>query len=101
MVWAAANAAVQMIERFGDPGPADRWRRLRAEVRAEVLDRGYDTGARTFVQAYERPSPDASMLPLRGRLGGNYPLTASHVALAESAAALDAASEHASLRPPG
>jgi GH15 family glucan-1,4-alpha-glucosidase len=193
MVWAAANAAVQMIERFGDPGPADRWRRLRAEVRAEVLDRGYDAGARAFVQAYERPGPDASLLrlaqlgflppgderlsgtaalaareldrggvllrylrdpadsldgpspgngcylpgtfwlaqclalmgrgrdarrvfsrllelrndvgllsedydPLRGRLAGNYPLTASHVALAESAAALDAASEHASLR---
>ena len=29
--------------------------------------------------------------PLRGRLAGNYPLTASHLALAETAAALDAA----------
>ena len=33
--------------------------------------------------------------PLRGRLAGNYPLTASHLALAETAAALDAASGHA------
>ena len=184
MVWAAANAAIQMIERFGDPGPAQRWRRLRAEIRAEVLDHGYDTGAQAFVQAYERPGTDASMLrlaqlgflppgderlrstvavaarelgrsgvllryvpdprdsldglspahgcylpgtfwlaqclalmgrgpdarrvftrllelrndvgllsedydPLRRRLAGNYPLTASHVALAEAAAALD------------
>ena len=68
MVWAAADAAVEMIERFGDPGPADRWRRLRAEVRADVLDRGYDTGAVTFVQAYEKPGADASLLRL-GLLG--------------------------------
>ena len=184
MTWAAANAVIQMIERFGDPGPADRWRRLRAEIRAEVLDRGYDTDAQAFVQAYERPGTDASLLrlaqlgflppgderlrstltfaareldrsgvllryvpdprdsldglspgsgcylpgtfwlaqclalmgrgpdarrvfsrlldlrndvgllsgdydPLGGRLAGNFPLTASHVALAETAAALD------------
>jgi GH15 family glucan-1,4-alpha-glucosidase len=68
MVWAAADAAVKMIERFGDPGPADRWRRLRAEVRADVLDRGYDTSAVTFVQAYEKPGADASLLRL-GLLG--------------------------------
>ncbi len=193
MVWAAADAAVKMIERFGDPGPADRWRRLRAEVRADVLERGYDTDALTFVQAYERPGPDPSLLrmarlgflppgderirstasaiardldsagvllrhgpelgdsldgmppgdggylpatfwlaeclaamghgpdarrvftrlldlrndvgllseeydPLRGRLAGNYPLNASHVALAEAAAALDALSERVPVR---
>jgi GH15 family glucan-1,4-alpha-glucosidase len=187
MVWAAADAAVKMIERFGDPGPADRWRGLRAAVKADVLERGYDTGAATFVQAYEHPGADASLLrlgplgflppsderlrgtvsavehaldrggvllryerdpgdsvdgmppadggylpaafwlaqcaammgrgaearkvftrllelrndvgllaeeydPLRTRLAGNYPLTASHVALAEAAAALDALS---------
>ena len=189
MVWAAANAVIQMIERFGDPGPADRWRRLRADIRAEVLDHGYHPGAQMFVQAHERPAADASMLrlaqlgflppgderirstaaviareldrggvllrygpdhsgsldglppagsghlpatfwlaqclalmgrgpdarrvftrllelrndvgllsegydPLRGRLAGNYPLTASHVALAESAAAIDALTEY-------
>jgi GH15 family glucan-1,4-alpha-glucosidase len=187
MVWAAADAAVKMIERFGDPGSADRWRALRAEVKADVLDRGYDTGTAAFVQAYAHPEADASLLrlgllgflppsderlrgtvssiahkldrggvllryerdpgdnvdgmppgdggylpatfwlaqsaaamgrgaqarqmftrllelrndvgllaeeydPLRRRLGGNYPLTASHVALAEAAAALDALS---------
>jgi GH15 family glucan-1,4-alpha-glucosidase len=68
MVWAAADAAVKMIERFGDPGPADLWRALRAEVKAEVLERGYDTGASTFVQAYGRPGTDASLLRL-GLLG--------------------------------
>jgi GH15 family glucan-1,4-alpha-glucosidase len=33
--------------------------------------------------------------PLRGRLGGNYPLAASHVALAAAAAALELADQPA------
>ena len=192
MVWAAADAAVKMIERFGDPGPAERWRRLRSDIKADVLGRGYDTGASTFVQAYERAGTDASLLrlaqrgflppgdermrgtaafiakeldiggvllrrdrdledgpggrppgdigylpatfwlaqalaamgrgaearqvfgrllelrndvgllseaydPLRGCLAGNFPLTASHVALAQTAAALDALGDRAGL----
>jgi len=64
MVWAAADAAVKMIEHFGDPGPLDRWRRLRAEVRAEVLERGYDTRRSTFLQRYAAPDLDASLLRL-------------------------------------
>jgi GH15 family glucan-1,4-alpha-glucosidase len=189
MIWAAADAAVKMSERFGDPGPAGRWRRLRSDIRADVLERGYDTGASSFVQAYERAGTDASLLrlaqlgflppgdermrstaaciardldcggvllrhqrdpedsvdgdvgylpatfwlaqalaamgrgaearqvfvrllglrndvgllaeaydPLRQRLAGNYPLAGSHVALAETAVALDALGDRAGLR---
>jgi GH15 family glucan-1,4-alpha-glucosidase len=36
--------------------------------------------------------------PLRQRLAGNYPLAGSHVALAETAAALDALGDRAGLR---
>jgi GH15 family glucan-1,4-alpha-glucosidase len=70
MVWAAADSAVKMIEHFGDPGPLDRWRRLRDTVRAEVLERGYDARRRTFVQRYAAPDLDASLLrlPLIGLL---------------------------------
>jgi GH15 family glucan-1,4-alpha-glucosidase len=64
MVWAAADAAVKMIERFGDAGPADRWRRLRAEVRSDVLEQGYDASGETFVQHYSGTSVDASLLRL-------------------------------------
>jgi GH15 family glucan-1,4-alpha-glucosidase len=64
MVWAAADAAIQLIERFGGPGPAARWRALRADVKADVLSRGYDAAAGSFVQAYERPYADASLLRL-------------------------------------
>ncbi|HKB29673.1 MAG TPA: glycoside hydrolase family 15 protein [Streptosporangiaceae bacterium] len=70
MVWAAADAAVKMIEHFGDPGPAARWRRLRDASRREVLERGYDAGRHTFVQRYSAPDLDASLLrlPLTGFL---------------------------------
>jgi GH15 family glucan-1,4-alpha-glucosidase len=68
MVWAAADAAAALTERFGDPGPARQWRSLCAEVKADVLRRGYHTGAATFVQAYGRAGIDASLLRL-ARLG--------------------------------
>jgi GH15 family glucan-1,4-alpha-glucosidase len=68
MVWAAADAAVTMAERSGGDETACRWRALRAEVRADVLRRGYDAAAGSFVQAYERPDADASLLRL-GLLG--------------------------------
>ncbi|HUK72129.1 MAG TPA: glycoside hydrolase family 15 protein [Streptosporangiaceae bacterium] len=64
MVWTAADAAVKMIEHFGDPGPVDRWRRLREAARAEVLERGYDPRRRTFVQRYAAADLDASLLQL-------------------------------------
>jgi GH15 family glucan-1,4-alpha-glucosidase len=64
MIWAAADAAVKMIERFGDLGPAARWRKLRGDVRADVLDRGYDARGATFVQHYSSAGVDASLLRL-------------------------------------
>ncbi len=84
MVWAAADAAVKMIERFGDPGPADRWRRLRAEVKADVLHRGYQAGQQTFVQQYDGTGVDASLLRL-AHLGF---LPASDARLAGTVAAI-------------
>ena len=70
MVWAAADAAVKMIEHFGEPGPARRWQRLRDAARAEILERGYDSSRRLFVQRYAAADLDASLLwlPLIGFL---------------------------------
>ncbi len=62
MVWAAADSAVKMIERFGDPGPADRWRRLRDAAAAEIADHGYDAKRGAFVQRYDALDLDASLL---------------------------------------
>jgi GH15 family glucan-1,4-alpha-glucosidase len=85
MVWAAADAAVKMIERFGDAGPAGRWRKLRAEVRADVLDQGYDTSGETFVQHYSGAGVDVSLLRLAqlGFLPPGDPRIAGTVAAVE------------------
>jgi GH15 family glucan-1,4-alpha-glucosidase len=62
MAWVAADRAIQAVERFGLAGPADRWRRLRAEIFDEVCDNGYDPERETFSQYYGSKTLDASLL---------------------------------------
>ena len=75
MVWAAADAAVRLLDRAGGPEPSRRWRRLRAQVRADVLDRGFDVERNTFTQHYGSASADAALLqlPLLGFLPAGDP----------------------------
>jgi GH15 family glucan-1,4-alpha-glucosidase len=70
MAWVAADRAVKAVEMFGVAGPLDQWRRLRADIHAEVCERGYDAERQTFVQSFGRPELDASLLmvPLVGFL---------------------------------
>jgi len=69
MAWVAADRAAAAVE-AGRDGPADRWRRLAADIHAEVCDRGFDAGRGSFVQSYGSDALDASllMLPLVGFL---------------------------------
>ncbi len=69
MAWVALDRALRSAERFGLPGPLDRWRALRDEIHAEVLERGVDDRG-VFVQAYGSSALDASLLmvPLVGFL---------------------------------
>ncbi len=62
LAWAGVDRAVQAVERFGRAGPADRWRALRARIHAEVCERGYDAGRRTFTQSYGSTGVDAALL---------------------------------------
>jgi GH15 family glucan-1,4-alpha-glucosidase len=70
MAWVAFDRAVRAVERFGQDGPADRWRALRDEVHREVCERGYDAERRTFTQSYGSRALDAAtlMIPLVGFL---------------------------------
>jgi len=70
MAWAAADRAVKAVEQGGLDGPADRWRRLRADIHAEVCAQGYDADRHTFTQSFGRPELDASllMIPMVGFL---------------------------------
>ena len=70
MAWVAADRAVRAVDEHGASGPVERWRRLRAEIHADVCDQGYDHDRTTFTQSYGNPQLDASLLllPLVGFL---------------------------------
>jgi GH15 family glucan-1,4-alpha-glucosidase len=73
MVWVAFDRAVRAVEKHGFDGPVERWRKLRDDVHAEVLERGYDAERGTFTQHYDTRELDASLLniPLVGFLPGD------------------------------
>ncbi|MET0840350.1 MAG: glycoside hydrolase family 15 protein [Marmoricola sp.] len=64
MVWAAFDRAIEGVEEHGLDGPVDDWRRVRDEVRVEIMERGYDAERNTFTQHYDTREVDASLLVL-------------------------------------
>ncbi len=64
MVWVAFDRAIEGVERHGLSGPVEEWRRLRDEVRAEIMEHGFDREQNTFTQHYETTDVDASLLVL-------------------------------------
>jgi len=70
MAWVAMDRSVKAVEEYGRDGPVERWRAVRDEIHAEVLERGWDDELGSFVQAYDTKRVDASLLtiPLFGFL---------------------------------
>ena len=62
MAWVAADRAVKGAEKFGLPGPVQRWRALCDEIRRDILTNGYDADRGTFTQYYGSRELDAAML---------------------------------------
>lgn len=91
MAWVAADRAVKMVERYGNQGPADRWRKLRDSIHAEVLAKGYSSKLNAFVQYYGADQLDASLLliPLVGFLPASDPRIAGTVQAIERALIVD------------
>jgi GH15 family glucan-1,4-alpha-glucosidase len=85
MSWVAFDRAVKAVECFGLEGPVDRWKALRAEVHAEVCEKGFDPGIGAFTQAYGSRALDASLLlvPIVGFLPPRDPRVAGTVAAIE------------------
>jgi GH15 family glucan-1,4-alpha-glucosidase len=75
MAWAGVDRGVQAVERFGLPGPVDRWYALRDRIAAEVLEHGFDSGRGTFTQFYGSRGLDAALLliPRTGFLPWDHP----------------------------
>ncbi|HLH04841.1 MAG TPA: glycoside hydrolase family 15 protein [Bryobacteraceae bacterium] len=70
MAWVAFDRAVRTIEKFGEQGPLDRWRKIRADIHGEICKLGYSNKVQSFVQFYGTEELDASvlMMPLVGFL---------------------------------
>ncbi|MFT3913296.1 MAG: glycoside hydrolase family 15 protein [Anaeromyxobacteraceae bacterium] len=85
MAWVAFDRAVAGVERLGLTGPVERWRRVRAELHADVLAHGFDAARGTFVQAYGGHEVDAAllMIPLVGFLPGSDPRVLGTIAAVE------------------
>jgi GH15 family glucan-1,4-alpha-glucosidase len=64
MAWVAFDRAIKSAEMFGFDGPLERWRELRAEIHADVCDRGFTAKMGSFVQSYGSTALDASLLLL-------------------------------------
>ena len=75
MAWVAFDRGLRLIEELGRAGPDERWRRVRDEIKAEVLEQGYDEELGSFVQSYGSKRVDASLLtiPLYGFLPADDP----------------------------
>jgi len=70
MAWVAFDRGVHAADEFGLDGSVARWRATRDEIRRDVCDRGYDPERNVFVQVYDEPQLDASllMIPMVGFL---------------------------------
>jgi GH15 family glucan-1,4-alpha-glucosidase len=85
MAWVAFDRAIKSVEMYGLDGPADRWRRIRDEIHAEVCRRAFNTELGAFAQSYESDLMDASalLIPQTGFLPPTDPRVQGTVAAVE------------------
>jgi GH15 family glucan-1,4-alpha-glucosidase len=70
MTWVAVDRAIRSADEFGRGAPVEKWRRLAAAIRSDVLAHGFNAQANAFTQSYGSERLDASLLllPLFGFL---------------------------------
>ncbi len=73
MAWVAFDRAVRSVDELGRPGPLEKWRAMRDEIRAQVLEHAWSNSKQAFAQSYGSDELDASVLlmPLVGFLDAN------------------------------
>ena len=62
MAWVAFDRTIKSAEAFALEGPIAHWRKVRAEIHAEVCEKAFDRDIGAFVQAYGSDQLDASAL---------------------------------------
>src|SRR6476659_1854191 len=75
MAWVAFDRTIKTAEAFGLEGPIDHWRKLRAQIHAEVCEKAFNPKLGAFVQSYGSEYLDASalLIPVVGFLPPDDP----------------------------
>ncbi|MFB9163898.1 glycoside hydrolase family 15 protein [Arthrobacter psychrochitiniphilus] len=86
MMWAAFDCAVRAVRNHGLAGHVERWEELREQLRAEIMEHGFNKELNTFTQTYGGTTTDASLLvlPQVGFVGYGSPEMLGTVAALES-----------------
>jgi GH15 family glucan-1,4-alpha-glucosidase len=81
MTWVAVDRGLRLARALKRPVDFDRWRRTRAAIRAELLEKGWNEKRGSFVQAYGASNLDASVLfmPMVGFLPADDPRMAATI----------------------
>ena len=81
LCWVALDRGLDIARTCGLPADVDHWERVRDEIRAAILESGYDADLGAFTQSFGEPTLDASALvvPLVGFLPAQDPRVASTV----------------------
>jgi GH15 family glucan-1,4-alpha-glucosidase len=68
MCWVALDRGLAIATDGDHDAPVEAWREVRDDVKADVLERGYDDEIQSFVQSYESDAVDATglLLPVVG-----------------------------------
>jgi GH15 family glucan-1,4-alpha-glucosidase len=62
MAWVAVDRGIAAVERWGKVGPLDRWKEVRGDICAQILEQGYNPERGTFVRSYGSIDLDAALL---------------------------------------
>ena len=86
MCWVALDRAIKAARALNLPGDVEKWRAMRAEIKADVLEKGFDSERGVFVQSYGSKALDGSnlMLPLVGFIRADDPRMRATIEATES-----------------
>jgi GH15 family glucan-1,4-alpha-glucosidase len=86
MAWVAIDRGVKAIKSFGLPGPLEKWRSTRDQIKWQVLTMGVNKSRGCFKRAYDDEELDASllMLPQVGFISAHDPLMSATVEAIQS-----------------
>lgn len=85
MAWVAFDRAIDIAEKQGLDAPLERWKKIREEIREQILERSFNKKLNSFVQYYDADLLDAATLriPLVGFLPADDERMKSTVAAIE------------------